>query len=232
MTMSIEHRVEHRSAMTATGRFFAGLVAGFARVVTGAAVRRDARRCDETTTTGQCVYFANHSSHMDFAVLWSLLPPDVREKTRPVAAKDYWSKGFRRWLACDVFRAVLVDRSAKPGEIGSDAEAQRSKAIQPLIEVLAGGESLILFPEGTRGDGREVRRFKSGLYNLCVSMPGLRLVPVYLENLNHALPKGGLLPVPVRCKVAFGAAIGLREGEGREEFLVRAREVLVALKEG
>jgi 1-acyl-sn-glycerol-3-phosphate acyltransferase len=177
------------------------------------------------------VYFANHSSHMDFVVLWSLLPPDVREKTRPVAAADYWSKGLRRLLACDVFRAVLVDRSAKPAAIGSDAEAQRSKALQPLVDVLGGGESLILFPEGTRGSGAEVARFKSGLYNLCVARPGLKMVPVYLENLNRVLPKGGFLPIPVRCKVTFGAAIGLREGEGREEFLVRAREVLVGLKD-
>jgi len=204
----------------------AGVVAGFARLVTRAKVRW----LGETPTTEQCIYFANHSSHMDFVVLWSLLPSDVREKTRPVAAADYWSTGPKRLLACDVFRAVLVDRASKPVAIGSDAEAQRSNAIRPLIDVLAGGESLILFPEGTRGDGREVARFKSGLYNLCIARPGLKLVPVYLENLNRVLPKGRFVPIPTGSTVTFGAPISLHDGEGREEFLVRAREVLVALK--
>ncbi len=213
--------------MTTAARVVASVVAGFARLVTGAKMRG----FGEGLTTEQCVYFANHSSHMDFVVLWSVLPPDVREMTRPVAAKDYWSSGLRRRLACDVFRAVLVDRSAKPAAIASDAEAQRSKAIQPLIDVLAGGESLILFPEGTRGGGVEVARFKSGLYNLCVARPGLKLVPVYLENLNRVLPKGEFVPIPMICKVTFGAAIGLRDGEGREEFLVRAREALVDLRD-
>jgi 1-acyl-sn-glycerol-3-phosphate acyltransferase len=213
--------------MTATGRAVANVVALFTRLVTRAKVRR----LGGVPTTDQCVYFANHSSHMDFVLLWSLLPNGVREKTRPVAAADYWSKGWKRLLACDVFRAVLVDRSTKPAAIGSDAEAQRSNAIRPLIDVLAGGESLILFPEGTRGNGLEVARFKSGLYNLCIARPGLKLVPVYLKNLNHVLPKGGLIPIPVRCNVLFGAPIGLRESEGREEFLVRAREALVELKE-
>jgi 1-acyl-sn-glycerol-3-phosphate acyltransferase len=213
--------------MTAAGRVVASVVAGFARLVTRARVRW----LGDMPTTEQCVYFANHSSHMDFVVLWSLLPSDVREKTRPVAAADYWSTGPKRLLACDVFRAVLVDRASKPAAIGSDAEAQRSQAIRPLIDVLAGGESLILFPEGTRGNGIEVARFKSGLYNLCIARPGLKLVPVYLENLNRVLPKGGFVPIPTRSTVTFGAPIGLREGEGREEFLVRARATLVALRD-
>jgi len=213
--------------MTVAGRVVASLVAGFARLVARAKVRW----LGDMPTTEQCVYFANHSSHMDFVVLWSLLPSEVREKTRPVAAADYWSKGLKRLLACDVFHAVLVDRASKPTAIGNDAEAQRSQAIRPLIDVLAGGESLILFPEGTRGDGREVARFKSGLYNLCVARPGVKLVPVYLENLNRVLPKGGLVPTPTSSTVTFGAPIRLGEGEGREEFLVRARAAVVALKD-
>jgi 1-acyl-sn-glycerol-3-phosphate acyltransferase len=213
--------------MTRTGRAAASVVAGFARFVTRAKVRW----LGEMPTTEQCIYFANHSSHMDFVVLWSLLPRDVREKTRPVAAADYWSKWPKRLLACDVFRAVLVDRASKSAAIGSDAEAQRSQAIRPLIDVLAGGESLILFPEGTRGDGREVARFKSGLYNLSVARPGLKLIPVNLQNLNRVLPKGGFMPKPMSSTVTFGTPIGLRDGEGREEFLVRAREVLVALRD-
>ena len=63
----------------------------------------------------QRVYFANHTSNLDAAVLWASLPPSIREKTRPVAAKDYWSgSALRRWLAHDVFRALLMSVGKSP----------------------------------------------------------------------------------------------------------------------
>ncbi len=60
--------------------------------------------------TCQRVYFANHTSHLDMILVWSALPYDVRQLTRPVAAKDYWDRGpFRRYMA-KTFNALLVDR--------------------------------------------------------------------------------------------------------------------------
>ena len=59
----------------------------------------------------QRIYFANHTSHLDFVVLWSALPPEIRARTRPIAAKDYWEETpLRRYLAANVFKAVLVER--------------------------------------------------------------------------------------------------------------------------
>ena len=58
------------------------------------------------------VYFANHRSHGDFVLLWTSLPPDLRSLTRPVAAADYWlASPTRRFIGCEVFRAVLIDRT-------------------------------------------------------------------------------------------------------------------------
>jgi len=88
----------------------ASVVAGLAMLVSGAQVRW----LDSRPETRQRVYFSNHTSHLDAAVLWASLPPQVRVLTRPVAARDYWEKGaLRRFLAARVFRAVLVER---PGE--------------------------------------------------------------------------------------------------------------------
>ena len=47
-----------------------------------------ARWIDSQPDTCQRVYFANHTSHLDAVVLWSALPANVRELTRPVAAKE------------------------------------------------------------------------------------------------------------------------------------------------
>ncbi len=71
-----------------------------------------ARWLDSQPDTCQRVYFANHTSHLDAIVLWSALPANVRELTRPVAAKDYWIKGrIRHYLATQVFNAMLIDRT-------------------------------------------------------------------------------------------------------------------------
>ena len=167
----------------------------------------------------QRIYFANHASHLDTAVIVAALPPVLRRETHPVAALDYWgAKRLRRYLALNCLNAVLIDRS--PG-------AARDP-LEPLARLLDSGHSLILFPEGTRGSG-SVGAFKSGLYRLAQRFPEVELVPVYLENLHRILPKGSLLLVPLICSVRFGAPIALRPEEAKAEFLERARHAVLAL---
>jgi 1-acyl-sn-glycerol-3-phosphate acyltransferase len=100
-----------------------------------------------------------------------------------------------------------------------------------MAECLSHGDSLILFPEGTRGTGEEVGAFKTGLYHLAQAAPGVELVPVAIENLNRILPKGEFLPVPMVSRVAFGPTLRLQEGESKDDFLARARAALETLRE-
>lgn len=168
----------------------------------------------------QRIYFANHTSHVDTLALWAALPRQLRERTHPVAARDYWGTGFRRYVAATVLRAVLIDRTRQ------DPAAD---PLEPLLKVLADGESLILFPEGTRGHGALPGPFKSGLYRLAQAMPRVELVPVYLENLHRSLPRGAFLPIPLTCTVRFGAPLAAVAGETKEAFLERARSEVVKL---
>lgn len=204
----------------------AAMTAAAARLVSGVQVRW----VDSEPDPRQAVYFANHSSHLDFVVLWSSLPADVRAMTRPVAAQDYWNAGLRQALAVNVFRAVLVARHAGQSE-AHDASADRLLAIKQMLEAMGDTGSLILFPEGTRGAGEEVAAFKSGLYYLGQQRPGLRLIPAYLHNLNRILPKGEFLPVPFISKLTFGPAMALAAGEDKRAFLARAREAVCRLKD-
>ncbi len=66
----------------------------------------------------QRIYFANHQSHADLVMIWAALPQELRSITRPIAARDYWTKSpFRQWLTTAVFNAVYVDRvSGPPGQ--------------------------------------------------------------------------------------------------------------------
>lgn len=204
------------------------MIAGFLRLLTGAVPRWAAAPPGD----GQVVFFSNHTSHLDAVVLWALLPPALRARTRPVAAKDYWIKSpVRRFLACRVFRVILVARGSD--HAGTD-ETSSSQAIhQSLVDMtdaLAAGSSLILFPEGTRGTGETIAHFKSGLYHLARLNPAVSLVPVYMENLNRILPKGEHLIVPLICNAHFGAPIRILENEPKSAFLARARQAMEELR--
>lgn len=171
--------------------------------------------------SAQRIYFANHSSHMDTLVLWSALPPELRQQTRPVAAKDYWGgSAFRRYVSGKGFNVVLIERARE----GRDGDP-----LQPLYDVLSSGQSLIIFPEGTRKPQALPDPFKSGLYYLSQRFPNVELVPVYLENLHRSMPKGTFFPLPLICTVRFGAPLAAIENESKEKFLERARREVVAL---
>lgn len=195
------------------------LIAAFARVLTGAR----ARWVGTTPHATQTLYFANHTSHGDFVLIWATLPPDLRAITRPVAALDYWSGSrLRRFVGHDVFRAVLIDRAPQ-----SDAP----NPVQLMAQALRGGDSLIMFPEGTRNTGDEVLLpLKSGIWRLATECPEVRLVPVWIENLRRVLPKGAVVPLPLACTVHYGEPIALQAGESKDEFLARARAALLALR--
>jgi 1-acyl-sn-glycerol-3-phosphate acyltransferase len=192
------------------------------RLVSGATVEW---RCDSRAAR-QRIYFANHSSHLDFIVIWSALPSGLRASVRPVAGRDYWDKGpIRRYLAGRVFHAVLIERA------GHSIPAAAA-SIQRMAEEMGQSHSLIVFPEGTRGTNGRLGPFKSGLYHLSRARPDVELVPVYLENLNRILPKGEMLPVPMLSRVVFGPALPPSPHDGKQEFLVRARDALILLRGG
>jgi 1-acyl-sn-glycerol-3-phosphate acyltransferase len=197
---------------------FGQALAWVARTLSGV---RERWECQPTLK--QRLYYFNHSSHADTVLLWACLPPEVRDKTRFVAAEDYWSQtAVRRYFAQKVFNAIFVSRTA------TDAQ-ERAEQIDRIVEGMGTEYSVLFAPEGTRGDGEEVQPFKSGLYHLCKARPNLELVPVFLENLSRLLPKGESLPCPLLCRVSFGAPVYLQPGEQRQEFLDRARKALVDL---
>lgn len=172
-------------------------------------------------TLAQRIYFANHGSHLDTIVLWAALPPRLRAETHPVAAADYWGKtALRRHIALNLLNCVLIDRKRlSPG----------ADPLAPVAAVLAEGQSVIIFPEGTRGDEPLPGPFKSGLYHLGLAFPQVELVPVYLDNLSRAFPKGAYLPAPISCNVRFGAPIRVEADEDKAAFLERARAAVSAL---
>ncbi|QNK71251.1 lysophospholipid acyltransferase family protein [Variovorax sp. PAMC26660] len=103
--------------------------------------------------------------------------------------------------------------------------------LAPLIEALRSGDSIIIFPEGTRGHTGEPQKFKSGLYALATMFPEVVLVPAWIDNVQRVMPKGEIVPVPILCSVTFGAPVRVEEGEERRPFLDRARAAVIALRD-
>jgi protein-tyrosine phosphatase/membrane-associated phospholipid phosphatase len=174
----------------------------------------------------QRIYFANHTSHLDFLILWGSLPAAVRVRTRPVAGRDYWERSaVRQYLARHMLRAVLVNR-CEPNSDRPSVVAAARQSVERVARALSSGASLIIFPEGTRGSGGDVQPFKSGLYHLCRLRPDVELVPVYLEDLHRILPKGESIPLPLAGSVTFGRPLRLQPGEEKHAFLARAHAAL------
>ncbi|CAN7392022.1 lysophospholipid acyltransferase family protein [Pseudorhodoferax sp. LjRoot39] len=194
------------------------LLLGLVRLLTGA----QARWWGCPPKAEQRIYFANHQSHADLVMIWAALPAELRGITRPIAAKDYWTKTpLRQWITTAVFNAVYVDRERTEGQ----------DPLAPLVQALDAGDSIILFPEGTRGHAEEPQAFKAGLYNLALRFPQVVLVPAWIHNVQRVMPKGEVVPVPILCSVTFGAPMQLQADESRQDFLARARDAVVALRE-
>ena len=195
-----------------TGLFLAWL----ARLITGA--QGHWKGCPPTAE--QRIYFANHQSHFDWVLIWAALPRELRARTRPIAARDYWtSSPLKSWLTAAVFNAIYVSRTrTSPDE----------DPLEPLVEALEAGDSLVIFPEGTRSSKGEPQAFKAGLYHLAEQFPQVELIPTWIDNVQRVMPKGEVVPVPILCTVTFGEPLRREPGEDKREFLARARAAVMA----
>lgn len=191
----------------------------FTRLLTGA----QARWLGCAPVPVQRIYFGNHNSHADFALIWASLPVALRRMTRPVAGADYWEAGaLKRYIIHEVLRGVVITRSREEGG---------AEPVDIMAAAVRAGDSLIIFPEGTRNTTDELLLpVKSGIFHLAQQCPQVDLVPVWMDNLGRLLPKGEIVPVPLLCSISFGAPLRLQPGEDKEVFLARIRAALLATR--
>ncbi len=138
---------------------------------------------------------ANHSSHVDFALVSYALGAIGRE-LRVLAAKDYFfNNAIRRFIATNFTQLIPFDRE----------RAQLESLDQALAEIAA-GHSVLMFPEGTRSPDGAIRDFKSGVGYLALNS-GSDVLPIRIDGTHAVLGKGSLMPRRASVELRIGTVI-------------------------
>jgi 1-acyl-sn-glycerol-3-phosphate acyltransferase len=145
----------------------------------------------------QFIIVANHNSHIDTVAILASLPPSIIHKVKPIASKEYFGKCSTRAKLTEFFVNALL--------INTDKRSRsRINPIEQMLKSLDQGNSLIIFPEGTRGKPGEMEELKKGIALLLMERPHIKYVPVFMEGMDKTMPKGDGLLVPHNSSITFG----------------------------
>lgn len=169
---------------------------------------------------GPCLVVANHNSHLDAPILISLFPLLRRPRVHPVAAADYFeSNWIRRMFAVLFLNSITIERKARPGQ----------DPLESVIQALRDGESLVFFPEGSRGEPGVVAPFRAGVGHIVRAVPGLLVVPVFLAGPERIWPRGQSIPVPLGIEATVGKPRTYPADAEPREIAAMVREDVLAL---
>ena len=177
-------------------------------------------RHKQNVPTGPCLVVANHNSHLDASLLLSMFSVRRMPDVHPVAAADYWEKSFIKRLFAMLFvNAIPIQRNPARGE----------DPLRPLVEALKRGESLIFFPEGSRGEAGVVKPFRSGVGKLVQKIPDLLVLPVFMAGPERLWPRGEVVPVPQAVDIIVGKPRSYDPSGDAREIAAEVRKDVLAL---
>ena len=149
----------------------------------------------------QFIIVANHNSHLDTMTLLASLPSSVLSQVKPVAAQDHFGKNkMSTWLSNTFINTLLIKR-------GRDKVNRANDPIHQMVRALDEGYSLILFPEGTRGQPEQDQDLKAGVALVLQERPETIIVPAYMKGMGKAMPKGDSLIIPFNSKLIYGQPV-------------------------
>jgi len=172
---------------------------------------------------GPSIIVANHNSHIDTLLLMSLFASDQVLKIHPVAAADYFCNTK---LKSFLFKTLigLIPLSRKFGKI------TKEELFKDINEALRNGETIIIYPEGTRGEDATIKTFKSGVAHIAAMNPDVPVIPFYINGPDRILPKGSFLWVPFIADVYVSEPIKY-DGTPTKVFTERIQNIVQSLKD-
>jgi long-chain acyl-CoA synthetase len=178
------------------------------------------------------IFAANHQSHFDVPVILAGMPPRFRYRTAPAMAKEFFkahffpdgytrrqrfTNGLNYYLAAFFFNAFPLPQR----------EAGARQTLRYVGDLLSGGYSVLIFPEGSRTEHGEIKPFRPG-----IGMMGSRLqvpvVPVRIVGVDQVLHHTWKFPQVGRVTVKFGQPIRL-DGEDYASQAKRVEDAVRAL---
>ncbi|MDR2921114.1 MAG: 1-acyl-sn-glycerol-3-phosphate acyltransferase [Tannerella sp.] len=158
----------------------------------------------------QFIIVANHNSHLDTMALLASLPGKIVYKVRPVAAADYFGKTKTKEKLVNYFvNTLLIPRKRDEGDPENDP-------INKMIHAIDNGYSLIIFPEGTRGEPEIPQPLKPGIAYVLKNRPHIKYIPVYMTGMGTAMPKDDALIVPFESTLVYGKPVQVASTEIRD----------------
>jgi len=134
------------------------------------------------------VFLINHQSNMDMFIASKL----IRKDLTGIAKKELQNYPFIGQLM-QAAGVIFIDRKNREKAI---------EAMQPAVDALKNGTSIVIFPEGTRSRSYELGAFKKGAFHLAMQA-GVPIIPMVLRNAHDALPRGGALIKPSVVEVCI-----------------------------
>jgi len=170
---------------------------------------------------GASIIVSNHNSHLDTMVLMTLYPINRLPKVRPVAAFDYFMKNkYISWFSQEIIGIIPLKRKVSKEE---------GHPFAPVYRALENGETIIIFPEGSRGKPEQMAAFKTGVAHLSKDFQNVPIIPIYIHGAGKALPKGEALFVPFVIEVLIGEPL-YNENESHRAFTTRLELAIKALE--
>jgi long-chain acyl-CoA synthetase len=179
---------------------------------------------------GPVIFAANHQSHMDTPVILAALPGRWRRRVATAMAKEFFKPHFfpeqhsrtawltnslNYWLSAAFFNAFPLPQR----------EAGAREALRYAGEMIAEGDSILIFPEGKRTEQGEIQPFRPGIGMMAARL-GVPVVPVRLTGLDRVLHHTWKMAKPGRVRVALGPPLRLKG----EDYASLAAQVEAAVR--
>lgn len=176
---------------------------------------------------------ANHASHLDVPILILSLPRSLRRRVAVAMQPEYFEPYIRRtgslltrlhmgWHYTIV--SLLLHTFPFP------RSAAFRVALEYAGELVDGGWSILVFPEGELSREGDVHAFRPGVGVLAREL-GLPVLPARIRGAFDVLPRGHRFPCTIRgpVTVTWGEPLSLRAGEEPREFAARLEQAIRAL---
>jgi len=168
------------------------------------------------------IIVANHNSHIDTLLLMCLFNCSQILKIHPVAAADYFcNTKLKRFVFTKLLGIIPISRKLR--------KATEEEIFKDINEKLRAGETIIIYPEGTRGEDNEIKKFKSGVAHIARMNPNVPVIPCYINGPDKILPKGAILWVPFIADVYVSEPV-YYDNTSTKEFTERIRTAVETLK--